>query len=171
LDPVTQTTSDWSVPGKKVLVKSDQPRPPASTARHFPAPTVSCSTSDQPHVEQAGITTEDLGTETIQGVEAYGIRETSIIPAGTIGNDEPLTRTGETWRATAHGLFGLTVREINIDPRHGKSDMELTSFTQAEPDPSLFQLPEGYKIVNVSASQLACASAPVIDPPPPPSAR
>jgi len=91
---------------------------------------------------------ENLGNDTILGVEARGRRVTTIIPAGAIGNDEPLIRTTETWTAVAPGLFGLVVREATDDPQAGKTTKELESLAQDEPDASVFQPPAGYEIVN-----------------------
>jgi hypothetical protein len=40
---------------------------------------------------------ENLSTKTISGVTAEGTRTTRLIPAGTQGNDQPLTVTHESW--------------------------------------------------------------------------
>src|SRR5579863_3125742 len=40
--------------------------------------------------EQGEVQTEDLGTQTMQGVSAHGVRTTRTIPAGQIGNDRPI---------------------------------------------------------------------------------
>ena len=65
---------------------------------------------------------EDLGTDTIQGVEAHGRRITTTIPAGEIGNAAPLVRTRETWMAVAPTLQGLVVRENSDDPAIRQDD-------------------------------------------------
>jgi hypothetical protein len=119
---------------------------------------------------------EDLGTQTINGVEARGRRVTTTTPAGAIGNDAPLTSITETWTATMPGLSGLFVRSVFDSPQTGKSTRELTNFTLAEPDASVFQPPEGYEIVNRPAPGSVCPSeegtdpntAPIPVPPPQP---
>jgi hypothetical protein len=88
---------------------------------------------------------EDLGTMTIEGVEARGQRETTTTAAGEIGNDLPLVSTQDTWIATG---FGIVVRMVTDDPQQGKRTMELVKLDQGEPDPVLFQPPEGYEIVT-----------------------
>jgi hypothetical protein len=98
---------------------------------------------------------EHLGTETIQGFEAHGSRVTQTIPAGAIGNREPLVNTRESWQANAHGI-GLTVREVDDDPQNGKRTMELVNFSLGEPDPASFQPPEGYEILNQETQQIPC---------------
>ena len=102
-----------------------------------------------PHAQDAS---EDIGTESIDSIEARGRRRTTTIPAGAAGNNEPLVTTSETWTAVTGGLEGLMVREIRDDPRRGKSDRELTSLSQDDPDPATFQPPEGYEIETKDSS-------------------
>jgi hypothetical protein len=96
---------------------------------------------------------EDLGTTTIEGVEAHGTRITWTTPAGEIGNDAPLVRTEETWWATG---IGLQLREVNDDPQTGKRTREIVSLSLTDPDPALFQPPEGYEVVTETAHPVAC---------------
>ena len=42
-------------------------------------------------------TKEDLGEQVIEGVTAKGTRTTTVIPAGAIGNELPITVTSEEW--------------------------------------------------------------------------
>jgi len=172
MDPVARTNSSWTVPGQK------------ATVIQMPAPGVSrtgCLTNMQVRLpdnrtqpERPKPVIEDLGTQTINGVEAHGRRFTTTTPAGAIGNDAPLVRTTETWTAIAPAsLRGLFVREVSDDPQSGKYTRELTNFTQAEPDASVFQPPEGYEIVNKPAPSSVCpgeegTELPAISIPPPP---
>lgn len=96
---------------------------------------------------------EDLGTASIQGLEAKGTRFTSVIPAGKVGNDNPITTTREIWRAPG---FPLPLREISEDPRTGKMTRETVSLTIGEPDIALFQPPEGYEVVNEEMHEVPC---------------
>lgn len=86
---------------------------------------------------------EDLGTSMIEGVEARGVRFTTTVPTGTIGNDQPIVSTTESWSAPS---LGLVVRSISDNPQSGKTTKELVSLEQGEPDPALFQPPEGYEV-------------------------
>jgi len=146
-DPVARTQTFWHSPGKvaHVLQMSD-----TAAERH-------CSTITRDDVRvvsgpNSKFTSEDLGTESIQGIEARGRRYTTTIPAGAVGNDEPLVSTSERWTALTVGLSGLVVREIRDDPRQGKTTRELTNLTQGDPDPTTFQPPEGYQIVTKDSS-------------------
>jgi len=93
---------------------------------------------------------EDLGIKTINGFEAKGTRTTRVIPAGRDGNDEPITVTQESWFSSA---LRMPVMTIGDDPRTGTSTMELTEIERAEPDPALFQIPEGYTVKERTPEQ------------------
>ncbi len=83
---------------------------------------------------------EDLGTESINGITAHGVRETQTIPAGSIGSEVVLT--DEYWYSDD---LHMNVMVKHSDPREGNVTMTLTQATRADPDPSLFQIPEGYR--------------------------
>lgn len=100
------------------------------------------------HVEH-----EDLGTATIQGVEARGTRVTTTTPVGRVGNDRPLVSTIEQWGSRE---LGIELRGVANDPQQGKRTRELVSLTQGEPDPALFQPPEGYEVVSEEMHQVPC---------------
>ena len=181
-DPVARTNSSWTIPGQRATVVA-MPVPGAVRSGCTTNATTSLYTSlvRLPNLGAAsGIShekpiMEDLGTQTIQRVEARGRRITSTTPAGAIGNDAPLVRTTETWTATAPGLRSLVARSVIDNPQTGKSTKELTNFTQAEPDASVFQPPEGYEIVNKQAPGSVCPGVEGTDvpmapiPPPPPA--
>lgn len=102
---------------------------------------------------QPSVASEKLGKSTIQGIEVLGARITQTIPAGKIGNDQPLVTTQETWEAPS---FGLTLRSVQDDPRTGTTTRELVNLTQGEPDPALFQPPDGYDIKTVELHPVPC---------------
>ena len=85
--------------------------------------------------------TEDLPPQMINGVLARGSRITVTIPAGTFGNDAPLKVVNERWVSDD---LKLLVKSSNSDPRFGVTTYELKNIVQADPSPSLFQLPAGY---------------------------
>ncbi len=87
--------------------------------------------------------TEDLGMQVIQGVSAQGTRTTITIPAGTIGNQQPIVIEDEKWTAPD---LQLVVASKHNDPRFGEVDFRLTNIVRAEPDPSLFQVPSDYTV-------------------------
>ncbi|CAN5319349.1 hypothetical protein BH10ACI2_BH10ACI2_07350 [soil metagenome] len=87
---------------------------------------------------------EELGTRDFEGVSAQGTRKVTTIPAGAIGNERPIEIVYERWFSKE---LGLVVYSKNIDPRFGEQTYKLTNLVRAEPDPSLFALPTGYKVI------------------------
>jgi len=144
-DPVARTQTFWQSLGTVARVLQ------------LPAAGQHCQTITRDDVSvhsgpKSTFTSETLGTESIQGIEARGRRYTTTIPAGAMGNDAPLVSTSERWTALTAGLTSLTVRDIINDPRQGKTTRELTNLTQGDPDPTMFQPPEGYEIVTKDSS-------------------
>jgi len=123
-------------PAKQTAVKRALP-PPKQT---------SSDTTPPPHHRFPGTTqTEDLGTQTINGLAATGKSETETIPAGAIGNDQPIVVTREIWTSTA---LKVPVQIKTSDPRFGTTTMQLTNVVQGEPDPALFQVPSNYTVTT-----------------------
>lgn len=100
---------------------------------------------------------EELGTDTIMGVEVHGYRTTRTTPAGRIGNDKPLVHTDESWVAPS---LGLTLRQISDDPQMGKTTRELVNLDLSEPDPSVFQPPADYEVVTDEMHAVPCGQRP-----------
>ena len=88
-------------------------------------------------------TVTDLGTQTVNGVTAQGVRVVNVIPPGVIGNDREIPVVTERWVST--GLQVL-VKSLSSDPRFGTTTFELTNISQTEPDSALFQVPAGYQL-------------------------
>jgi len=91
------------------------------------------------------VVTENLGVQTLNGVQATGTRFTRTIPAGAEGNSQPIVIVHETW--TSDDLK-VPVMVKTSDPRFGTSQTQLTNIVRAEPDPSLFQVPAGYTVTK-----------------------
>ena len=66
---------------------------------------------------------------------------TRTIPAGEIGNAQPLQIIRETWFSQD---LGVPVMTSVSDPRTGTTVTQLTNILRVEPDPALFQAPAGY---------------------------
>jgi len=103
-----------------------------------------------PQVKHDSQKVEDLGQRNIAGLEASGMRITRTSPPGMAGNSLPLAYVEERWVSDQYGIILL---DINDDPFLGKSTYEVTDFTRAEPDASLFQPPADYKIEDRSLTQ------------------
>jgi len=93
--------------------------------------------------EGAQRSTSKLGPKDIEGVKAEGTSTVWTIPAGQIGNKNPINITRETW--TSPDLHVTVLSRYN-DPRSDESIYRLASIQRAEPAADLFKLPEGYKV-------------------------
>lgn len=98
--------------------------------------------SGNPAHEPARRNIEDLGTRTINGIMAQGVRIVTTIPAGAIGNNEDLVVSTEHWVSPE---LHVLVKSVYSDPRFGTTTYELTNIQRTNPDPSLFQVPAGYE--------------------------
>ena len=95
--------------------------------------------------EQAQESTENLGSQTMEGVLVNGVRTTRTIPAGQIGNEKPITIVTEVWTSPE---LKTTVSSKRNDPRMGEQTFRLTNIVRAEPDASLFAVPADFKITD-----------------------
>ncbi len=89
------------------------------------------------------VTTNSLGTQTINGLPAQGTRYTRTIPAGEIGNEKPIVIVTERWYSADLQAVIMTKR---TDPRMGETDFQLTNIQRAEPAATLFQVPADFTI-------------------------
>ena len=93
----------------------------------------------------ANLKTEQLGTKTINGLQAVGTRMTRTIPAGEIGNQNPIEVVTERWYSSD---LQLTLLETHSDPMMGTMTIKLVNVNRGEPDASLFQVPSDYKLMS-----------------------
>jgi hypothetical protein len=93
----------------------------------------------------ANLKTDQLGTKAINGLQAVGTRMTRTIPAGEIGNLNPIEVVTERWYSSDLQLPLLTSHN---DPMMGTMTVKLVNINRGEPDASLFQVPSDYKLVS-----------------------
>jgi hypothetical protein len=86
---------------------------------------------------------ESLGKQTIEGVEAEGTRITTTIPAGEIGNEQPIEIVSESWYSPD---LQTVVMSRHSDPRIGEHTYRLTNINRSEPPHSLFEVPPDYTV-------------------------
>lgn len=126
----------------KVATRRAIPTPPSGTP---PARSMTHGPRDS-----ANVTTTDLGTQTVAGITAQGKSITHTIPAGTIGNAQPIVSTSETWYSPDLQVIVLAKRS---DARLGLSTYSLTNIQRADPPASLFQVPSDYAIQDAPAGR------------------
>ncbi len=95
--------------------------------------------------ENPNVKVETLGKQTIEGVVAEGRRTTMTIPAGEIGNEQPIQVVTETWYSPELQAVVLSKR---TDPRSGEHITRMTNLTRAEPSRSLFEVPSDFKVTD-----------------------
>lgn len=93
--------------------------------------------------EEAQATTEDLGTQNMEGLQVTGVRTTRTIPVGEIGNEKSIVIVTDVWTSPD---LKTVVYSKRSDPRMGEQTFKLTNITRAEPDASLFTVPADFKV-------------------------
>ncbi len=97
------------------------------------------------------VKTEQLGKQLVEGVEAEGTRTTFTIPAGEIGNEQPINIVTETWYSPE---LQVTVMRKHTDPRNGEMTYRLTNIKRTEPDRALFEVPSDYTVKEIIPSKM-----------------
>lgn len=95
------------------------------------------------HFTPENMKSESLGTRMIEGVEAEGTRTTTTIPAGEIGNEQPIEIVSESWYSPQ---LQTVVLSTHNDPRMGETTYRLTNIQLVEPLAMLFEPPADYTI-------------------------
>lgn len=87
--------------------------------------------------------TEKLEVRSFDGVTAEGTRTTTTIPAGDLGNEQPINIVDERWYSPE---LQVVVMTRHSDPRSGETTYRLTNISRAEPAAALFQVPSDYTV-------------------------
>lgn len=88
------------------------------------------------------VSSVELGSKTVNGLEATGKQVTMTIPAGQVGNSEPLQTVRQVWTSTALQVPVM----VSVTSPRGTSTMQLTVSSQTAPDETLFQIPSNYTV-------------------------
>ena len=78
-----------------------------------------------------------------EGVEAEGTRTTETIPAGEIGNEQPIQIVSERWYSPE---LQVVVMSKHSDPFVGETIYRLTNIVRGEPSRALFEVPVDYTL-------------------------
>jgi hypothetical protein len=90
---------------------------------------------------------EDLGSSIIDNIDVQGARRTLTIPAPPDGTSAAITVVDEYWYSPDLHV-NLLLR--HNDPRTGMQTVTLTDIKREEPAPEFFQIPDGYKNVDMT---------------------
>lgn len=91
---------------------------------------------------------EELNAETMQGVSVTGTRTTRTIPAGAMGNQNPIVEVSTRYVSPE---LQLTISSSRTDPRMGVTTMQGSNINRAEPPAALFEIPAGYTVTPAKA--------------------
>jgi hypothetical protein len=95
------------------------------------------------------VSSEDLGTQVLDGIPVHGTRTTTVIPTGSQGNDGPITTLRDTWFSPD---LNLVIQTVMNDPRSGIQTNGIANLSRNDPSPSLFMVPPDYTIVDETGS-------------------
>ena len=121
--------------------------PAKKTAHRFALPPAKSGIS-QPSLRagsNVNVTSQDLGSNTVNGMFVQGTQTTRTIPAGQMGNTAPIQITTTRWYSSE---LSVDVSTETNDPQHGKSTTSLTNISRGEPASTLFEVPSDYTVVN-----------------------
>jgi len=135
-DPQTRSYT-YLYPNQRSYITGTVHQPPAAEPADLIASPAGSSTPLNQFTKE-----EDLGTQSVEGVPAHGVRETQTIPAASSSTGNEIVLRDEYWYSDD---LHMNVMVKHSDPRTGSVTMTLTQTARTDPDPSLFQIPEGYK--------------------------
>lgn len=96
----------------------------------------------------AKATTRELGAKSFDGVAATGKLISYTIPAGEVGNKNPITVSTETWYAPD---LQVTVYSKKSDPRSGETIYRLANVKRTEQPLALFAVPSDYTVKDAES--------------------
>lgn len=137
-DPITHTAMTCSAGNHKCIL---QPYRETTEMVYKPSP----ERSGQLPNNDGTYTHERLGEDTVAGVPTIGMRDTTTLNIGVVGNDRPLSIVREFWYSEK---LGFNLLSSLSDGRYGTQRFKATELTQGEPEPSLFEMPSGYTMVE-----------------------
>ena len=90
---------------------------------------------------------EDLGTTTLNGMTAQGLRRTHVINAQASGTGKPVEVVDEYWYSED---LHVNLLVHHSDPRTGEQTVAVSGIKRGEPEAALFEVPAGFKTVDVT---------------------
>ncbi len=96
-------------------------------------------------------TTTALGFKDFDGVRAEGKSVSYTIPAGEIGNKNPIVVSTETWTSPD---LQVVVYSKHSDPRVGETVYRLANLKRSEPPVGMFTVPDGYALKEMPGLSL-----------------
>jgi len=145
-DPVAHTHINCFMmdPKKQCQMSTYEPSP--ETVYDFFGPNGKGKGSGQTVGEMGDTEWIDLGKQFMAGVDTIGRHVISHFNPGVFGNDRMMTIEREFWYSPKLGFNMLSKRS---DPRYGTQTFTVTNLILSDPDPQLFELPEGFTLKDI----------------------
>ena len=105
--------------------------------------------------QPGGPSREDLGKQSIDGLEVVGTLETGVIESGAIGNNSPMLVKREFWYSPQLGVNLISKRQ---DPRFGTQNFEVSDIVLGEPEAKIFELPSGFQVIDLRRATTTSSS-------------
>jgi len=134
----------------EVRVRVAEPMPAARAMSAQIAPLIIGAVNDGKWSAKA--VTRQLDGREFSGVRAEGSQRSYTIPAGEIGNRDPIEVSSETWYSPE---LQVTMYHKRSDPRSGEFVYRLDKLKRGEPAAALFSVPSDYTVrdpLRVSSS-------------------
>jgi len=143
-DPIGGVYLKWTI-GLESAKKVMHIWPVAPHQRVTAPPPTGQPRTTQSDASQPGFHSETLPPQQINGVDAEGTRSCRTIQMDEESSHRVIEVTNENWISPD---LRIVVRHIHDDPRTGRETTDLTDVVRGDPDPSLFQPPAGYQVVD-----------------------
>ena len=88
---------------------------------------------------------EDLGGSTFAGMPVHNYRDTTTLNTGVLGNDAPMATIREFSYSSD---LGFNLASSLDSAQVGHQVFTVTDLNTNEPDPKVFEVPDGYRIVD-----------------------
>jgi hypothetical protein len=119
--------------------------PPEGLVFPMAAPVMMIGARGENQGARPKMSSERLGTQVIDGIQIQGTRTTTTYAVGTMDNDNPISAITETWTSPE---LNAVISSKTTDPRQGERIQTLSNISRAEPDAALFQVPQGYQVID-----------------------
>lgn len=139
MDPANGTETTCTLAAHRCVIKDFRARKTFRLAPAGPFPN-----------GKGSLTRDSLGTDTMQGLQVEGTRETTTVYAGAAGNSKALVTTREFWYAPD---LQTNLAVTRIDPATGQQIIRLNSVSRTEPEAAQFAVPAGFTVEDARRRQ------------------
>jgi hypothetical protein len=129
-----------------IRLEYEDDSPPSLDVPEPPSPPAPIALEPPQSQLQIDIQREELGLEVIEGMQLRHGRETSRYPAGFAGYKDVYTVVIDYWYSQKLQSFVLVKQR---GPSNSVHTLTLRNIRRESPDPSLFTIPNDYKVQNV----------------------